>query len=72
MARLCRRRADGGGLSVPFRRDSLTYAIAVVAVRTGIPPQFLWEDGQMLEAIIKVLHDQDAEQEKAAARNRGR
>ena len=46
--------------------------MATVAVRTGIPPQFLWEDGRMLEAIIKVLQDQDAEQEKAAARNRGR
>ncbi|HEY7823059.1 MAG TPA: hypothetical protein VIG24_09510 [Acidimicrobiia bacterium] len=41
-------------------------------MRTGIAPQYLWDDWVMLEAIVKVLSDMDKEREKAAARNRRR
>ncbi len=37
----------------------MTWLVASVAVETGIPPQFIMEDGHMLKAMLAVLHERD-------------
>jgi len=70
VARRDRHRRSRGRGYCPFRRDSLTYTVAAVAVATGIAPQHLLEDQRMLEAILAVLKDQAKEAEKAKAKKR--
>lgn len=42
----------------------MTHLIATVAVRTGIAPQFLWQDEHMLAAIVRVIQEQDKDARK--------
>ena len=37
----------------------MTWLVASVAVETGIPPQYIMEDGHMLKAMLAVLHERD-------------
>jgi len=42
--------------------------VASVAVATGIPPQYLLDDTDMLRAILAVMSDQQKEFEKSKRR----
>jgi len=53
----------------------MTWTVAAVAVETGIPPQFLMEDGEMLRAIVAYMkwrNNQQAQQQQQTGRRRRR
>lgn len=42
----------------------MTWLVASVSVATGIPPQFVMEDGHLLKALVAVLHERDRQAKK--------
>jgi hypothetical protein len=45
----------------------MTWLVASVAVETGIPPQYIMEDGHMLKALLAVLHERNKQASRGKA-----
>jgi cytochrome c len=50
----------------------MTWTVAAVAVETGIAPQFLMEDGEMLRAMIAYMRWRSNQQQQAQSQGRRR